>query len=112
MRDLMDEMAEAGISLRADGTIEFDRRAVATFAGRGIEFAVFHDEHNRRTTGRWLTSGERRALNEKVLRGSRLGDIKNFGDFLREVGIKVRKDRRYKARWRSWASDQLIVRIS
>jgi len=104
-------MSEAMVSIRRDGTIRFDRNAVAAFSRRGIEYASFTDERTGRSTGRWLTSAERRALRQKVLSGPRLGDIKNFGDFLREIGIKTRRDRRYKARWWNWASDHIILRI-
>ena len=104
------QMVEAMVSIRRDGTIGFDRNAVAAFSRRGIESASFIDERTGRSTGRWLTSGERRALGEKVPSAPRPGDIKDFGNFLREIGIKTRENRRYRARW--WnSSDHLIVRI-
>lgn len=111
MRDQRDGLAEARISIRADGTIKFDRKAVAAFAGRGIEFASFLDERIKRITGRRLTLKERRVLKENVRSDSQPADIDNFGDFLREIGIKIRKDRRYEARWSNCAGDHLIVRI-
>jgi hypothetical protein len=105
------QMVEAMVSIRANGTIRFDDKAVAAFAGRGIEFVSFHDERIGRTSGRCLTSAERRALREKARTSPRPGDISNFRDFLREIGIKTCRGRRYKARWWNWAGDHMIVRI-
>jgi len=106
------QMVEAMVSIRANGTIRFDDKAVAAFAGRGIEFVSLHDERIGRTTGRRLTSAERQALREKVRSGPRPGDIDKFGHFLREIGIRTRKSRRYKARWWNWSGDHMIVRIN
>lgn len=104
------DMSEAMVSIRRSGTLRFDRRAIAAFARRGIEFASFIDERTGRSTGRWLTPAERRALGEKVRSCPLPGKIKDFGDFLREIGLKTSENRRYRARW--WnASDHLIVRI-
>ncbi len=105
------QMVEAMVSIRANGAIRFDDKAVAVFARRGIEFVSFHDERVGRTTGRWLTSSEKRALREKVSGSPRPGDISNFGNFLREIGIRTRETGRYKARWWNWASNHIIVRI-
>src|SRR5580698_8097300 len=104
------EMSEAMVSIRRDGTIGFDRDAVAAFSRRGIETASFTDKRTGRSTGRWLTSAERRALGEKM-RTPRPGDIRHFGNFLREIGIRTRENRRYRARWWRSASQNLIVRI-
>jgi hypothetical protein len=106
------DTSEAMVSIRRDGTIGFDHNAVAAFSRRGIESASFIDERTGRSTGRWLTSAERRALGEKVLSAPRSGDIKDFGNFLREIGIKTREQRRYRARWWNSASHHIIVRIS
>jgi hypothetical protein len=105
------DMSEAMVSIRRDGTIGFDRNAVAAFCRRGIETASFTNERTGRSTGRWLTSAERRALGEKVLSAPGPGDIKDFGNFLREIGIKTSEKRRYRARWWNSASHHLIVRI-
>lgn len=105
------DMSEAMVSIRRDGTIEFDRNAVDAFSRRGIETASFTHERTGRSTGRWLTSAERQALGEKVLSAPRPGDIKDFGNFLREIGLKTREQRRYRARWWNSASHHLIVRI-
>jgi 3'-5' exonuclease len=78
------DTSEAMVSIRRDGTIGFDHNAVAAFSRRGIESASFIDERTGRSTGRWLTSAERRALEEKVLSAPRSGDIKDFGNFLRD----------------------------
>jgi hypothetical protein len=104
-------MVEAMVSIRPNGTIRFDRKALNEFRGLGIEFAVFHDERLNRTTGRPLTAVERRALSEgKGRTGARSGD--EVRDFLPDVGIRTLKRRRYKARW--WMgkySNSIIVRI-
>ena len=105
------DMSEATVSIRKNGMLRFDRKAIAAFSRRGIETASFTDERTGRSTGRWLTSAERRALGEKVLSAPRSGDIKDFGNFLREIGIKTREQRRYRARWWNSASHHLIVRI-
>jgi hypothetical protein len=105
------QMVEAMVSIRADGAISFDDKAVAAFAGRGIEFVSFHDERMGWTTGRFLTSAERRALRERARTDPVPGEVKGFGDFLREIGMKTRRNRRYKARWWDWASYHIIVRI-
>lgn len=105
------DMSEAMVSIRGDGTIGFDRNAVAAFSRRGIEYASFTDERTGRSTGRWLTSAERRALGEKARPCPPPGHVERFGDFLREIGTKTRESRRYRARWWNWASDHLIVRI-
>jgi hypothetical protein len=105
------DMSEAMVSIRRDGKIGFDRNAVAAFSRRGIEYASFTDERTGRSTGRCLTSAERRALGEKPRRCPPRGDVERFGDFLREVGITTRENRRHRARWWNWASDYLIIRI-
>lgn len=105
------DMSEAMVSIRRSGALKFDRRAIAAFARRGIDFASFIDERTGRSTGRCLTSGERRALGEKARPCPPPGEVKDFGGFLREIGIKTREQRRYRARWWNWASDHLIVRI-
>lgn len=139
-----DDLKEARISIRSDGTIKFDRKAVFAFAGRGIEFVSFVDERTSRTTGRWLTARERRALQrratschgpqhsnrvtlrEVVLRSmpvrrfarragravtlAELGNT-HYRHFLRDIGINIRNERRYEARWQSRNSDHLVVRI-
>lgn len=105
------QMVEAMVSIRTNGTIRFDDKAAAAFARRGIESASFTDERTGRSTGRWLTSAERRALGEEVRSAPRPGDIKDFGNFLREIGIRTREQRRYRARWWNSASHHLIVRI-
>jgi hypothetical protein len=142
----MEQIAEISVSIRADGTIKFDRRAVDALGGRGIEYVSFVDERTNRTTGRWLTAQEKRALRKGATRRRpactrdrnhvRLRDVvrnsapvrrlarqlgrpvsvyelgnTHYRDFLRDVGIKVRNDRRYEARWWNQNSDQLIVRI-
>lgn len=105
-------MVEAMVSIRANGTIRFDRKALSEFRGRGIEFAVFHDERLNRTTGRRLTAVERRALSESNGRtGARSGDD-DVRHFLPDVGIRTVKRRRYKGRW--WMgkySNSIVVRI-
>lgn len=104
------DMSEAMVSIRRDGTIGFDRNAVAAFSRRGIEIAAFTNERNGRSTGRWLTPAERRALGEKVRSCPLPGKVKDFGDFLREIGMKTSENRRYRAHW--WtASNHLIVTI-
>ena len=105
------DMSEAMVSIRRDGTIRFDRRAVAAFSRRGIQYACFADDRSGRSTGRWLTPAERRALKEKARRCPPPGEVKDFGDFLREIGIRTRENRRYRARWWSSVSYNLIVRI-
>lgn len=105
------EMSEAMVSIHRSGMLKFDRRAKAAFGRRGIKSASFIDERTGRSTGRWLTSAERQALGEKVRRAPRPGDIKDFGNFLREIGIRTRETRRYRARWWRSASQNLIVRI-
>jgi hypothetical protein len=105
------DMSEAMVSIRRDGTIKFDRKASTAFRRRGIQCTSFTDERTGRSTGRWLTSAERRALGEKPRPCPPPGEVKNFGGFLREIGIRTRKNGRYRARWLSSASDNLIVRI-
>jgi hypothetical protein len=140
----MDNMKEARISIRSDGTIKFDRKAVFAFAGRGIEFVSFIDERTNRATGRWLTAQERRALQKRATRhhGTRRGNhvrlrevvlnspfVRRFArragraatlaelgnthyrHFLSDIGINIRNERRYEARWHRRNSDHLIVRI-
>jgi len=105
------DMSEAMVSIRRDGTIRFDRRASAAFCRRGIQAVAFSDERTGRSTGRWLTPAERRALGEKPRPCPPPGEVKNFGSFLREIGIRTRENGRYRARWWSSASHHLIVRI-
>ncbi len=105
------DMSEAMVSIRRDGSIRFDRKAAAAFSRRGIQYVAFSDERTGRSTGRWLTSAERRALGEKPRPCPLPGEVKNFGGFLREIGIRTRESRRCRARWWNWASDRLIVRI-
>lgn len=104
-------VSEAMVSIQRDGTIRFDRKASAAFCRRGIQYTSFLDERTGRSTGRWLTPAERRALGEKPRPCPPPGEVKNFGSFLREIGIRTRESRRYRARWWSSASHHLIVRI-
>jgi hypothetical protein len=104
------DMSEAMVSIRRNGVLKFDRGAKAAFARRGMESASFIDERTGRSTGRWLSPAERRDLGEKPRPCPPPGEVKDFGDFLREIGIKTSEKRRYRARW--WnASNNLIVRI-
>jgi hypothetical protein len=105
------DISEAMVSIHSSGMLKFDRNAKAAFARRRIESASFIDERTGRATGRLLTSAERRDLGEKARRCTQPGEVKNFGDFLREIGIKTSENRRYRARWSSTASHHLIVRI-
>jgi hypothetical protein len=105
------DVSEAMVSIRRSGMLKFDRKAKAAFAGRGIESASFIDERTGRSTGRWLTPVERRDLGETARRCPPPGEVKNFGGFLREIGIRTRENRRYRARWWSSSSDHLIIRI-
>lgn len=135
---------EARVSITFDGRIRFDGEAIAAFGGRGIEFVEFVDERAKRTTGRWLTSEEKRALKKgggrgpactpdscrvkfralaeklrpvrQLMRATRkpvtqIGNV-HYPDFLRDMGIRTRKERRYKARLSNSASDCIIVRIT
>jgi hypothetical protein len=104
------DMSEAMVSIRRSGILKFDRNAKAAFARRGIKFASFIDERTGRSTGRSLAPAERRELGERAMPCPPPGEVKDFGDFLREIGIKTRESRRYRARWWS-ASDHLIIRI-
>jgi len=104
------DMSQAMVSIRRSGMLRFDRKAIAVFSRRGIEFASFTNERTGRSTGRCLTPAEKRALGEKARPYPPAGEIKHFGDFLGEIGIKTSEKRRYRARW--WnSSDHLIVRI-
>jgi hypothetical protein len=105
------DISEAMVSIRRDGTVKFDRMASAAFSRRGIQYASFTDERTGRSTGRWLTATERRALGEKPRPCPAPGEVKDFGSFLREIGIRTRENGRYRARWWSSASRHLIVRI-
>jgi hypothetical protein len=103
-------MSEAMVSIRRNGLLKFDRNAKAAFARRGIECASFIDQRTGRSTGRWLTPAERRDLGETARPCPPAGEVKDFGGFLSEIGIRIGQNRRYRARW-SIASDHLIVRI-
>src|SRR5262249_31109872 len=106
------DMSEAMVSIRRNGLLKFDRNAKAAFPRRGIEDGSFVDERTGRSTGRWLTPGERRALGETARPCPPPGEVDDFGGFLREIGIWTSEKRRYWARW--WnrgAADHLIIRI-
>ena len=106
------EMSEAMVSIRRNGLVKFDNDAKAAFARRGIESVSFIDERTGRSTGRWLTPGERRALGETPRPCPSPGEVNDFGGFLREIGIRTSEKRRYRARWWNWRSaDHLIIRI-
>jgi len=104
------EMSEAMVSIRRNGQLKFDRDAKHAFAQRGIEYASFIDERIGRSTGRRLIPAERRDLGENARPCPPPGEVKDFGAFLKEIGIRIRHTRRYRARW-SIAGRHLIVEI-
>jgi hypothetical protein len=104
------DISEAMVSIRRNGRLKFDRDAKDAFAHRGIQCASFIDERTGLATGRSLTPLERRDLGEKARPCPPPGEVKDFNGFLREIGIRIRQNRRYRARW-SIAGRHLIVRI-
>ena len=92
--------AKATISLDADGVMQFDSDATEKFRCQGIEFVAFTDLRTGRTAMRTLTGPERDALEiakPDFCAEVRTDDRETPREYLRAVGIKVRKGRKYEA---------------
>ena len=88
------------ISLDADGVMQFDSDAIKEFRGRDIEFVAFNDWRTGRTAMRLLAGPERDALG--IIKPDFCAEVRSHDsetprEYLRAVGIKVRKGRRYQA---------------
>jgi hypothetical protein len=92
--------AKTKITLDADGVVQFDSDAIRELRGRDIEFVAFNDHRTGRTAVRPLTGAERDALEitkPDFCAEVRSNDGETARDYLRAVGIKVRKGRKYEA---------------
>ena len=92
--------AKTMISLDADGVMQFDSDAIKKFRCQGIEFVAFTDQCSGRTAMRPLTGRERDTLEitkPDFCAAVRSNDSETPREYLRAVGIKIRKGRKYEA---------------
>lgn len=92
--------AKAIVSLDENGAVQFDEMAIKEFRGRDIAFIAFNDWRTGRSAMRTLVDAERNALeitNPDFCAEVRGNDCETPRAYLRAVGIKVRKGRRYEA---------------
>jgi hypothetical protein len=92
--------AKTMISLDADGVMQFDSDAIKKFRCQGIEFVAFTDLRTGRTAMRCLSDRERDALEltkPDFCAEVRAIDRETPREYLRAVGIKIRKGRKYEA---------------
>lgn len=92
--------AKTTISVNADGVMHFDSDAIKEFRRRGIEFVAFSDKRNGRTAVRPLIVSEKKEL--EITKSDFFADISGPDtetprDYLRFVGIKIRKGKKYQA---------------
>lgn len=88
------------ITLNANGVIQFNSDAVQKFGGQHIEFVAFIDLRTGRTAMRLLTGAEKNALEitkPDFCTEVRGNDRETPREYLRALGIKVRKRRKYEA---------------
>ena len=92
--------AKTMISLDVDGVMQLGSDAIEKFRCQGIEFVAFTDQRNGRTAMRPLTGRERDTLEitkPDFCAGVRTNDCETPREYLRAVGIKIRKGRKYEA---------------
>lgn len=91
---------KAMVSLDAHGVMQFDSDAIQKFRGQDIQFVAFSDLRTGRTAMRPLTGPEKDALEitkPDFCAEVRGNDRETPREYLRAVGIKVRKGRKYEA---------------
>lgn len=92
--------AKTTVTLSANGVVQFDSDAIQKFRGQDIEFVAFIDLRTGRTAMRLLTDSEKDALaitKPDFCAEVRGNDSETPREYLRAVGIKVRKGMRYAA---------------
>jgi hypothetical protein len=92
--------ARVAISLDRNGVMHFDSDAIKEFRGRDIEFVAFSDWRTGRTAMRLLAGPERDALG--IIKPDFCAEVRSDDgetprDYLRAVGIKVRRGKKYHA---------------
>jgi hypothetical protein len=92
--------AKTTISVNADGVMHFDSDAVKEFRRREIEFVAFKDQCSGRTALRSLVASEKKELEitkADFFAEIRCSDSETPLEYLRFVGIKMRKGKKYQA---------------
>lgn len=91
---------KAMVSMNADGEMRFNLDAVKEFRLREIEFVAFNDNRSGRTAVRPLVASEKEQL--EITKSDFFAEISGPDtetprDYLRFVGIKTRKGKKYQA---------------
>lgn len=91
---------KAMVLMNADGEMRFNLGAVKEFRRREIEFVAFNDNRSGRTAVRPLVASEKKQL--EIMKPDFFADISGPDtetprDYLRFVGIRIRKGKKYPA---------------